>query len=116
MTEYSVKLFCIKRNTVENIYMSNKDKEVELTPLEKAESLYSEIVEWYGEADKKEQRAAAKLLMVALDKLAIYEGDNWHQLVAEYVDILKHDPERFEKILLSNRGELKEKSLSEHVH
>ncbi|WP_299198763.1 hypothetical protein [uncultured Amphritea sp.] len=85
---------------------------VELTPLEKTESLYDEIVEWYADAGEKEQRAAAKLLMVALDKFAIYEGHNWHSLVMEYVDILKHDPEKFQKILLSNRGELKEKPVS----
>ncbi len=80
---------------------------VELTPLEKVESLYDEIVEWYGDAGKKEQRAAAKLLLVALDKLALHEGNNWPSLVMEYIDILRHDPEKYQKILLSNRGELK---------
>ena len=53
----------------------NKDKSekmiAELTPLEKVESLYSELTEWYGEADKKELRVAAKLLLVALDKFAL---------------------------------------------
>jgi hypothetical protein len=99
--------------------MSQKESEkitVELTPLEKIESLYAEIVNWYGEADKKEQRAAAKLLMVSLDKFSIYEGNNWHQLVMEYVDILKYDPERFQKILLANRGELKTKKSSDRLH
>ncbi len=70
----------------------NKDKSekmiAELTPLEKVESLYSELTEWYGEADKKELRVAAKLLLVALDKFASYGQNDWDQLVMEYVDTL----------------------------
>ena len=97
-------------------HKKNKEMIVELTPLEKVESLYSEIVSWYGEAEKKEQRAAANLLLVSLDKLATFEGENWHQLVIEYVDILKNDPDRFQRILLSNRGELKTKKSSDRLH
>jgi hypothetical protein len=93
-----------------------KGMTVELTLLEKIEALYAEIVTWYGDADEKQQRTAAKLLMVSLDKFALYEGDNWHSLVMEYVDILKQDPERFQKILLSNRGELKTKKPSDKLH
>lgn len=89
---------------------------VELTPLEKIELLYNELFEWYGDADKKEQRIAAKLLLVSLDKFAAFEGDNWHDLVMEYIDILKTDPERFQSIITSNRGELKEKDFSKPVH
>lgn len=99
--------------------MSQKDPEmerVELTPLEKIEALYAELLDWYGDADKKQQRTAAKFLMVALDKLAISEGNNWHHLVSEYIDILKHNPERFQKILQSNRGELKNKNPSDPLH
>ena len=99
--------------------MSQKKPEktiVELTPLEKIESLYSELVDWYGEADKKEQRVAAKLLIVSLEKFAIYEGNGWDDLVMEYVAILKNDPERFQKIIESNRGELKGKKSTTLVH
>ena len=101
------------------VLMGKKEPEemlAKLTPLEKIESLYAEIVEWYGEADKKEQRAAAKLLMVGLDKFAIYEGDDWYQLVMEYIDILKNDPDRFQKILQSNRGESKTKQSPDKLH
>ncbi len=89
---------------------------IELTPLEKIESLYDELVDWYGEADKKEQRVAAKLLMVSLEKLAIYHGIGWDDLVMEYVTILKKDPQRFQKIMTSNRGELKVKNTTILLH
>lgn len=106
-------------NRFETVSMSHKKNEeppVELTPLEKIESLYSELVDWYGEAGKKEQRVAAKLLIVALEKFSIYEGNDWESLVMEYVAILKNDPERFQKIIESNRGELKEKKAATLVH
>jgi hypothetical protein len=99
--------------------MANKkgrDTLVELTPLEKIESLYNELFEWYGQADKKEQRIAAKLLMVSLDKFSTHEGAGWHRLVMEYIDILQHDPERFQRIIESNRGELKDKKSSTLLH
>ncbi|WP_439503573.1 hypothetical protein [Methylophaga sp.] len=87
-----------------------QDMVVEFTPLEKIEALYSELTGWYGEAEQKELRVAAKLLMVSLEKFSIYGGSEWQELVNEYVDILKNDPEKFQKILRSNRGELKEKN------
>jgi hypothetical protein len=40
-----------------------------MTPLEKVEALYQELVAWYGEGSDREIRAASKLLMVALLKL-----------------------------------------------
>ena len=89
---------------------------VDFTPLEKIEALYSELTDWYGEADKKELRVAAKLLMVSLEKFSIYGGADWHKLVNEYVDILKNDPEQFKKILRSNRGELKDKKSTGNYH
>ncbi|AFI84281.1 hypothetical protein [Methylophaga nitratireducenticrescens] len=99
--------------------MSNKEQQdmvVEFTPLEKIEALYSELTDWYGEADKKELRVAAKLLMVSLEKFSLYGGSDWHDLVNEYVDILKNDPEQFQKILRSNRGELKDKKSTGNYH
>lgn len=90
-------------------------KEAELTPLEKIEQLYQELSDWYGDADMKQQRIAAKLLLVALDKFAEAEGPNWHSLVMEYIDIAKKDPEKFTRILESNRGELRGKD-DDHIH
>ena len=94
----------------------NQDMVVDFTPLEKIEALYSELTDWYGEADKKELRVADKLLMVSLEKFSIYGGADWHKLVNEYVDILKNDPEQFQKILRSNRGELKDKKSTGNYH
>ncbi len=88
----------------------SKDYIAEFTPLEKAENLYKELVEWYGEADDKEIRAAAKLLIVALQQLSIHSGTHSHPLIMEYVNILKYEPEKFQKIIESNRGELKNKT------
>ncbi|HDY84657.1 hypothetical protein LCGC14_1347380 [marine sediment metagenome] len=88
----------------------------ELTPLEKIESLYHELLAWYGDADKKEQRVAAKLLMVALDKFSVHAGNSWDDLVMEYMTILKNDPEQFERIIESNRGEQKGKPPINFAH
>ena len=89
---------------------------VEFTPLEKIEQLYTELVHWYGHADEKELRVAAKLLLVSLDKFSLYGGANWPQLVSEYVDILQHNPDKFERILEANRGELKDKNPNSLPH
>ncbi|MCX4191400.1 hypothetical protein [Methylophaga sp. OBS1] len=95
---------------------SPDDLTIEFTPLEKIEVLYNELVNWYGEADKKELRVAAKLLIVALEKFSIHAGAGWQQMVQEYVDILKQDPDKFERILESNRGELKQKKSTDAYH
>ncbi len=89
---------------------------VELTPLEKVESLFEELSDWYGEADKKELRVAAKLLIVALDKFSQHGGSDWRELVMEYVDMLKDDPDKFAKVMESNRGELKGKKPTDLLH
>jgi len=88
----------------------------EFTPLEKVESLFNELSVWYGDADKKELRVAAKMLMVSLEKFAQYGGNDWRGLVMEYVDTLNNDPDKFQKILESNRGELKGKRSSDFLH
>jgi hypothetical protein len=95
---------------------NNKKAMAELTPLEKVEFLYAEMVDWYGEADKKELRAASKLLIIALDKFAEHGGHTWQHLVLEYFDILKNDPQRFQKIIEANRGELKDKKPGSPIH
>ena len=42
-----------------------------MTPLEKVEALYDELVAHYGAGEDKEIRAAAKLLLVALAKVVV---------------------------------------------
>lgn len=106
-------MFTTRQFTELRIVMSKKelqDMVVEFTPLEKIEALYSELTGWYGDAEQKELRVAAKLLMVSLEKFSIFGGSEWQELVNEYVYILKNDPEKFQKILRSNRGELKDKN------
>lgn len=76
-----------------------------MTPLEKAEALYEELVDWYGEATDREIRAASKLLMVALLKLQQHGGIGWEGLIEDYLLILKNDPERYRRILEAHRGE-----------
>jgi hypothetical protein len=79
-----------------------------MTPLEKVEALYRELVDWYGEGSDREIRAASKLLMVALRELKEHGGFGWQGLVEEYVLMLKNDPDRFRRMLDANRGEGKE--------
>lgn len=79
-----------------------------MTPLEKVEALYQELVDWYGEGSERERRAASKLLMVALLKLKESGGFGWQGLVEEYLLMLQNDPERYQKMLDANRGERKE--------
>lgn len=95
---------------------TDQDMVVDFTPLEKIEALYTDLTTWYGDAEQKELRVAAKLLMVSLEKFSLYGGADWHNLVAEYMDILKNDPEQFQKILQSNRGELRDKNTTGGYH
>ncbi|NEX19518.1 hypothetical protein G3480_04185 [Thiorhodococcus mannitoliphagus] len=84
-----------------------------MTPLEKTEALYRELIAGYGDGEERELRAAAKLLMVALSKLKEHGGPGWQGLVDEYLIMLRNDPERFERMLESNRGQGKRPSMRE---
>lgn len=75
-----------------------------MTPLEKVEALYEDLVEWYGDGEDREIRAATKLLMVALVKLQQHGGPSWQALVDEYRLMLANDPERFQRMLAANRA------------
>lgn len=75
-----------------------------MTPLEKVEALYEELVAWYGEGRDREVRAASKLLLMALLKLSERPGCDWEGLIAEHVRMLKEEPERFRRVLDANRG------------
>jgi hypothetical protein len=76
-----------------------------MTPLERAEALYEQLVDWYGEGEDREIRAASKLLMVALVKLKEHGGFGWEGLVEDHLIMLRNDPERYERMLEANRGE-----------
>jgi len=75
-----------------------------ITPMERVEQLYDDLVTHYGDGDRRELRAAAKILLVALAKFREHGGSEWQALLDEYVDALKHDPARFERMLESNRA------------
>ena len=81
-----------------------------MTPLERTEALYEELLRWYGDGADKEMRAASKLLMVALDRLRTYGGDDWRTLVYSYIDTLEKTSTNF-SITPSNGnvGETEEK-------
>jgi hypothetical protein len=74
------------------------------TPMERVEVFYAELVAHYGDGDARELRAAAKMLLVALAKFRQHGGPQWQQLLDEYVSAAKFDPERFERMLESNRA------------
>jgi len=76
-----------------------------MTPLEKVETLYEELVTHYGEGEDREIRAAAQLLLVALAKFKKHGGKRGVDLAGEYLDLLKYEPEKLERILQSNRSE-----------
>jgi hypothetical protein len=76
------------------------------TPMNRIESLADELVLHYGDGDDRELRVAAKMLMVALDRFRRHGGSGWPGLVREYTSIAVDDPERFDRILDSNRNEL----------
>ena len=74
------------------------------SPTDRVEALFNELVEHYGDGDERELRAAAKLLLVALWRFRAHGGRRWETLLEEYVDILKRDPERCERMLAANAG------------
>lgn len=80
-----------------------------MTPLERVEALFDDLVRWYGEGSDRELRAASKLLMVALLKLKEHGGFGWQGLVEDYLIMLKNDPERYQRMLEANRGERRER-------
>jgi hypothetical protein len=83
----------------------------QMTPLEKVEALYRELVEGYSNGADREIRAAAKLLMVALLRLKENGGPGWQGIVEDYLLMLRNDPQRYERMLDANRGEQKQQHL-----
>lgn len=76
-----------------------------MTPLERAEALYGELVAHYCGAPDAEMRAAAKLLLVAIAELKRHGGADFRRIVYEYVALAERDPERFERILRASRSD-----------
>jgi hypothetical protein len=75
-----------------------------MTPLERVEALYEALTTHYGDGEDREIRAAAKLLLVAIDKLQRFGGPNWRRLINEFVEIAAYEPEKFELILRKDRA------------
>jgi hypothetical protein len=80
------------------------------SPLERTEDFCRELTAWYGEGKDRELRAATKLLLVALTTIRAHGGPGWEGIVHDYLNILVNDPERFEQMLDSQRGETKRQS------
>ena len=74
-----------------------------MTPLEKVETLYDELVAHYESGEEREIRAAAKLLLVALDKFREHGGANWMALLDEYITLAKENPDKFATIIHGQR-------------
>ncbi len=84
------------------------------SPMEQIEQLSEELRSHYGSGKDSEIRIAAKLMLVALNQFKQWGGPEWKKLVLEYVEIALHDPEKFEKILHSNRSNKDSKERYEH--
>jgi hypothetical protein len=77
-----------------------------MTPLERVEALYNELVAHYHGAQDAQVRAAAKLLLVAIAELKRNGGADFGRIVYEYVALAEHDPERFDRILRASRSDV----------
>lgn len=76
----------------------------EMTPLERVEQLYEHLLSHYGDAQDREARAAAKLLLVALDRFSRSGTINWESIVNDYVDMAINDQDKFNRVMAGNRG------------
>jgi hypothetical protein len=75
------------------------------TPVEQIELLCEELATHYGDGNDRDLRIAAKLLLVALERFRQHGGPRWSSLVRDYLSIAEYDPDKFERILESNRSE-----------
>ena len=75
-----------------------------MTPLEKTEAFFDELVTHYGEGKDREIRAAAKLMLVALAKFKEHGSPRGIELADEYLNLIRYEPEKFERIMQSNRS------------
>ena len=75
-----------------------------LSPLERVELCHAELVVHYADGDDAELRAAAKLLLIAIDKFRRHGGQQWDKSVEEYLVMARDHPEKLDTILASNRS------------
>lgn len=75
------------------------------TPVEQIELLCERLAAHYGDGSDRDLRIAAKLLLVALDRFRLHGGPRWSSLVRDYLSIAEYDPDKFDRILASNRSE-----------
>ncbi|BBO82166.1 hypothetical protein [Desulfosarcina ovata] len=83
--------------------MQNEADCCQANPLQKVDQLYAELVSHYDNAKDGEIRAAAKLLIVALEKLQHHGGPDWMCLVNEYIALINDNPRKFDRIIRSQR-------------
>jgi hypothetical protein len=69
------------------------------------EAFYDELLAHYGPGKDREVRAAAKLLLVALDKFRQHGGQNWMSLVSEYITMIREHPDKFDLMMKCQRGQ-----------
>ena len=75
------------------------------SPIERVERCYAELLAHYGaEAEAREERAAAKLLLVALARFREHGGERWRATVESYLEIAAERPDELERILAGNRS------------
>ena len=84
--------------------MENNDSQKdEDNPLQKVDRFYAELVSHYGDAHDREIRAAAKLLLVALESFQRHGGPGWRRLVHEYLTLMDENPEKFDRVIKCQR-------------
>jgi hypothetical protein len=83
--------------------MKKDTGKIERNPLQQVDLLYEALVADYGLGKDRELRAAAKLLVVALEKFREYGGPDWSAKIEEYVSMIRENPEKFDRILHNQR-------------
>jgi len=74
------------------------------SPLERVEQCHAELVVHYANGEDPELRAAAKLLLVALDRFRRHGGKQWDRRVEEYLIMVRDEPEKLDAILAGHRS------------
>lgn len=74
-----------------------------LNPLQRVDQLYEELVAHYGDAEDRNIRAAAKLLLVALEKFQLHAGPDWVKLVNEYLCLVADNPQKARRVMNCQR-------------
>jgi hypothetical protein len=85
--------------------MTHHSDQLNLTPMERISAVCDELRYHYEGVDGCEIRIAAKALLVALERFQRYGDNQWPSLVQEYIDLAVQEPEKFQRILESNRSE-----------